>query len=178
VDAVRYEETRDGYWLRAEDLLVVVKRTKLPEFAKGNQRWLDISLANQTLTAYEGPKPVYATLIASGRDQLQDPATTASTARGVFRIRSKHVTRAVDPREVQESFDVADAPWVMEFEPGFSITGMYWSDAVGEPRTFHDVALTPVDARRIFAWTDPALPEGWHAVSAAEGEGTIVNVRP
>lgn len=178
VDAVRYEEARDGYWLRAEDLLVIVKRTKLPEFAKGTQRWLDISLANQTLTAYEGPKPVYATLIASGRDQLQDPATTASTARGVFRIRSKHVTRAIDPREVQESFDVADAPWVMEFEPGFALTGMYWSDAVGEPRTFHDVALAPIDARRLFAWTEPALPEGWHAVTSGEGEGTIVNVRP
>jgi hypothetical protein len=178
VEGVRFEEAREGYWLRAQDLVVVVKRSKLPEFAKGSQRWLDVSIANQTLTAYEGSKPIYATLISSGRDQLQDPATSASTARGVFRVRSKHVTRDLDPREVHEGFDVADAPWVMEFEPGSAITGMYWSDAVGEARSFHNVALAPIDARRIWGWAEPELPEGWHAVMSGEGEGTIVNVRP
>ena len=178
VDGVRYEEAREGYWLRAQDLVVVVRRTKLPDFAKGSQRWLDVSVANQTLTAYEGSKPVYATLVSTGRDQLQDPATTASTARGVFRVLRKHVTRDLDPREVQESFDVADAPWVMEFEPGHAITGAYWTDAVGEARSFHNVVLTPIDARRLWTWAEPELPEGWHAVVSAEGEGTIVNVRP
>ncbi|MCC6553391.1 MAG: L,D-transpeptidase, partial [Polyangiaceae bacterium] len=178
VDGVRFEEARDGYWLRAQDLVVVVKRSKWPEFAKGSQKWLDVSLANQTLTAYEGQKPVYATLISSGRDQLQDPATTASTPRGTFRVRSKHVTRDLDPREVSEGFDVADAPWVLELEAGTAITGNYWSDIVGEARTFHNVALAPIDARRIWSWSEPELPEGWHAVTSADGEGTIVNVRP
>ncbi len=79
---------------------MVVRRSKLPDFAKGSQRWLDVSVANQTLTAYEGSKPVYATLMSTGRDQLQDPATTASTASGAFRVLRKHVTRDVDPREV------------------------------------------------------------------------------
>lgn len=178
VEGVRFEEGRDGAWLRSQDLVVIVRRTKFPEFAKGSQRWLDVSLAYQTLTAYEGQKPVYATLISSGRDQLRDPATTASTARGTFRVRSKHVTRDIDPREVSDGFDVTDAPWVMEFEPGFSITGMYWSDGVGEAHGFHDIALTPVDARRLWTWTEPEVPEGWHVAYSAEGEGTIVNVRP
>ncbi|WP_044236720.1 L,D-transpeptidase [Chondromyces apiculatus] len=178
VDGVRFEEAREGFWVRAQDLVVVVKRSKFPEFARGTTRWLDVSVANQTLTAYEGQKAVYATLVSTGHDQLQDPASTASTPRGVFRVRSKHVTRGVDTREVQESFDVADAPWVMELDPGVSLTGMYWSDGVGEPRTFHNVALLPVDARRIFGWAEPAVPEGWHAAYSAEGEGTIVNVRP
>lgn len=178
VDGVRYEEAREGFWLRAQDLLVIVKRSKWPEFARGAQKWLDVSVANQTLTAYEGQKPVYATLVATGHDQLQDPATTASTPRGVFRVKAKHVTRALDPREVQESFDVGDAPWVLELDSGAALTGSYWSDAVGEARTFHDVAMTPVDARRIFGWAEPAVPEGWHAAVSAEGEGTIVNVRP
>lgn len=178
VNGLRFEEAREGYWLRAQDLVVVIRRSKLPEFAKGSQRWLDVSVATQTLTAYEGSKPVYATLISTGRDQLQDPATTASTARGVFRVRRKLVTRDLDPREVQEGFDVADAPWVMELEPGLAITGAYWTDAVGEARTFHNVALAPIDARRLWTWSEPELPEGWHAVTSAEGEGTIVNVRP
>ncbi|WP_437728834.1 L,D-transpeptidase [Sorangium sp. So ce861] len=178
VDGTRFEEARDGFWLRAQDLVVIVRRSKFPEFAKGSQRWLDVSLANQTLTAYEGQKPIYATLISSGRDQLRDPESSASTARGTFRVRSKHVTRNIDPREVADSFDVADAPWVMDFAPGHAITGMYWGAGVGEAQGFHDVALTPVDARRIFLWAEPELPDGWHAVHSNGEEGTLVHVRP
>ncbi|WP_441286428.1 L,D-transpeptidase [Sorangium sp. KYC3313] len=178
VDGVRFEEARDGFWLRAQDLVVVVRRTKLPDFAKGAQRWLDVSVVNQTLTAYEGQKPIYATLISSGRDQLRDPESTASTARGTFRVRSKHVTRNIDPREVAGSFDVTDAPWVMDLAPGQAITGMYWSAGVGEAQGFHDIALTPIDARRIFLWAEPELPEGWHAVYSNDEEGTLVHVRP
>ncbi|MCK6592720.1 MAG: L,D-transpeptidase, partial [Polyangiaceae bacterium] len=73
VSGVRYEQAREGFWLRSQDLVMVVRRSKFPEFAKGSQKWLDVSLANQTLTAYEGSKPVFATLISSGRDQLKDP---------------------------------------------------------------------------------------------------------
>ncbi|WP_437311594.1 L,D-transpeptidase [Sorangium sp. So ce388] len=178
VDGARFEEARDGFWLRAQDLVVIVRRTRFPEFARGSQRWIDVSLANQTLTAYEGQKPIYATLISSGRDQLRDPESSASTARGTFRVRSKHVTRNIDPREVADSFDVADAPWVMDFAPGHALTGMYWGAGIGEAQGFHDIALTPVDARRLFLWAEPEVPDGWHAVYNGDEEGTLVHVRP
>ncbi|APR76937.1 Hypothetical protein A7982_02284 [Minicystis rosea] len=178
VEGVRYEETRDGTWMRSKDIVVVVKRHKFPDFAKGGQKWLDVSVATQTLTAYEGTKPIYATLITTGRDQLKDPATSASTARGTFKVLAKHVTRTLDPREVQGAFDVADAPWVMEFEPGHALTGMYWGEGVGEASTFHAVGLTPIDARRLWTWSDPQLPEGWHAVYGGGDDSTIVFVRP
>jgi hypothetical protein len=179
VEGVRYEETRDGEWFRSLDLMVVVKRHKFPEFVKAGQKWLDVSIANQTLTAYEGTKPIFATLISSGRDQLKDPQTSASTARGIFKVLSKHVTRARDSREVGGGFDVADAPWVMEFEPGFALTGMYWGEGVGEAQGFHDIGLSPIDAHRIWIWADPQLPDGWHGVYEGIGGGTtFVNVRP
>jgi hypothetical protein len=73
---------------------------------------------------------------------------------------------------VSGSFDVADAPWVMELEQGFALTGMYWSDGQGEAQTFHDVALSPIDAHRVWAWAGPELPEGWQAVyDEAGGSG-------
>lgn len=178
VNGVRYEQSKEGYWLRAQDLVVIVRRTKFPDFAKGNTKWIDVSLANQTLTAYEGQKPIYATLISSGRDVLKDPTQSASTARGTFRIRKKVVASALDPREVHGDFDVNDAPWVMELDPGCTLTGMYWGDGLGEAQTFHAVALSPIDARRIFRWSEPELPEGWYGVTDAMGEGTTVVVRP
>src|SRR6185436_13184733 len=100
--------------------------------------------------------------ISSGRDQIGDPEISASTVRGAFRVRSKHVIRAIDNREVGQSFDVADAPWVLEFELGYAITGSYWSDSAGEAQGYHNVALSSVDAHRIWTWADPQLPEGWH----------------
>ncbi len=118
-----------------------------------------MSIANQTLTAYEGTRPVYATLVSTGRDQLKDPATSASTPRGAFRVLGRHISRAVDPREVQSSFDVTDAPWVLELD-GFSLTGMYWSDGVGEAQSFHDVALAPIDAHRLFTWAGAGAARG------------------
>lgn len=177
VEGIRFEQTREGPWLRSQDIVVIVKRSKFPDFVAGTQKWIDISLANQTLTAYEGRKPIYATLISSGRDQIGDPQTTASTARGTFKVLRKLVTRGIDPREVYSSFDVADAPWVLEFEQGHAITGNYWSDAMGEAQGYHNVALTPIDARRLWTWADPQLPEGWHSVVAEGGESTIVFVR-
>jgi hypothetical protein len=40
------------------------------------------------------------------------------------------------------------------------------------------VNLSPIDAHRVFKWTEPAVPEGWHAVISGEehGEGTVVIV--
>jgi hypothetical protein len=73
---------------------------------------------------------------------------------------------------------VADAPWVLEFEPGYAITGTYWGDGLGEAQGFHNVALSPVDARRIWTWADPPIPDGWHGVFDTAGEGTVVYVRP
>ena len=31
------------------------------------------------------------------------------------------------------------------------------------------VNLAPIDARRLFAWTEPQLPAGWHSVQLVTG---------
>jgi hypothetical protein len=174
----RYEQTRDDIWLKTDDLIVVVRRTKMPEFAKDAQKWLDVSLANQTVTLYEGTRPIYAALISSGRDVLKDPATSASTIRGTFRVRSKYVTRRFDPRELAGEIEIQDAPWVLEFEPGYVIAGSYFSDAFGEAQNYHAITLSPIDARRIWSWADPQVPDGWSGVEDDGTTGTIVYIRP
>jgi hypothetical protein len=177
IDGIRFEEAEEGYWLRAQDVTVVVRRSKFPEIAKGSQKWLDVSLANQTITAYEGKKPVYATLISSGRDILGDPQQAAATPRGAFRVLSKHVSLPIDPREVNQAFDVAEAPWALSLEGGFAITATYWSE-VGEAQSFHNIALSPIDARHLWMWATPAVPDGWHGAYDQGGADTVVFIRP
>jgi hypothetical protein len=40
--------------------------------------------------------------------------------------------------------------------------------------------MSPIDARWFFFWSDPRLPDGWHAVYESEktGKGTIVHIHP
>ena len=178
VNSVRYFYSGDEYWVRHKDIIMVAKRNQFPDWASPGQKWIDISLANQTLVAWEGHKPLYATLISSGRDRLGDPQTGPSTIQGVFRLLSKHVTRDVDDREVEQAYSVTEAPWVMEFHQGFSIVGSYWTRQFGEARSYHDVAVSPIDAHWLWAWSEPQLPEGWHSVTIPEDleQNTIVYV--
>ncbi len=177
VEMVRYEEAVDGRWYRAQDVIKIVKRSKLPDFVQADTKWVDVSLALQTMTLYQGKTPLYATLISSGQDVVGDPLTTASTAQGTFKIEKKALTAALDPREVGQTHDVYDAPWALEFSPGFSIVGSYWSEPAGEARGYHNVTLTPIDAKRLFTWAGPEVPVGWRWIAPLESEQIVIHVR-
>jgi len=176
----RYVEAKDGSWIRDKDLAIAVKSSELPKFATGTKKWIDISILGQTLVLYEGTKPVYATAVATGRDGLGDPKKTFSTVRGTFKIREKHVTTTMDAHEVDNKFELRDVPWVEYFESGYAIHAALWHDDFGRPRSHGCINLSPIDARRVFLWTDPPLPTDWHGVNASEstGEGTTVHIHP
>lgn len=177
---VRLVEAKDGTWVRDSDVAIAVKPSELPPHAQGNVKWIDISILSQTMVLYEGKKPVYATAAATGRDGLGDPKKTFSTVRGTFRIREKHVTTTMDAHEVENKFELRDVPWVQYFEAGYAIHAAPWHDDYGKPRSHGCINLSPIDARRVFLWTDPPLPESWHGVNSAQatGPGTIVHIHP
>ena len=176
----RYVEAKDGSWILDKHLAIAVKPSELPKFATGTKKWIDISILGQTLLLYEGSKPVYATAVATGRDGLGDPKKTFSTVRGTFKIRDKHVTTTMDAHEVDNKFELRDVPWVQYFEAGYAIHAALWHDDFGRPRSHGCINLSPIDARRVFMWTDPPLPTDWHGVTASEntGEGTTVHIHP
>lgn len=95
-----YQTLKDKtVWLRARDLAVAEAPGALPAHAEKGQKWIDISLRQQTLVLYEGKRPVYATLVSTGRDRLGDPKTSLATPRGSFRLTSKHIAAAMDSEE-------------------------------------------------------------------------------
>lgn len=174
----RLVEAADGSWIKDDNLAIAVKTSELPKFAASTPKWIDISILGQTMVLYEGTKPVYVTAISTGRDGLGDPKTTFSTVRGTFKIREKHVTTTMDSHEVGNKFELNDVPWVEYFEKGYALHAAPWHDAYGNPRSHGCINLSPIDARRVFMWTDPPLPENWHGVWASEstGEGTVVHI--
>jgi len=176
----RLVKTRDGKWLRSRDVKIAPAPSALPWFAKDKLRWIDISILSQTLVLYEGSKPVYVTMVSTGRDGLGDPDKTYSTPTGTFRIYQKHVTTTMDSNVADSEFELRDVPWVMYFKGGYALHAAYWHDDFGRPRSHGCVNLSPIDARYIFNWSLPDTPEHWHASYAGEtfGQGTLVNIHP
>lgn len=84
----------------------------------------------------------------------------------------------VTRRRGEGTFQLRDVPYIQYFESGYALHAAYWHDVFGTPRSHGCVNLSPVDAHRVFMWTDPPVPEGWHAVNTGEemGEGTTVIV--
>ncbi|HEU4413061.1 MAG TPA: L,D-transpeptidase [Polyangiaceae bacterium] len=94
-----YWEMKNGLYLKAPEAGVVRPPDEWPDAAKKGHKWVEVSIENQTLTLWEGQRPVYATLVSTGQDGLGDPKTTKSTVRGVFTIKSKHLTATMDSNE-------------------------------------------------------------------------------
>ena len=175
---VRFVETKSGDWLRSMDLKVAPAPSSLPWFAKGDTRWIDISILSQTLVLYQGAKPIYATLVSTGRDGLGDPNKTLSTPTGTFRIYQKHVTTTMDSDAADSEFELRDVPWVMYFKGGYALHAAYWHDDFGRLRSHGCVNLSPIDARYVFDFVSPDTPEHWHASYAGDslGSGTLVHI--
>ena len=174
----RLVETRSGEWLRSDDLKTIAKPSKLPWYAHHSNRWIDISILNQSLVLWEGETPIYATLISTGRDGLGDPKTTHSTPLGNFRIYQKHVTTTMDSTVADSEFELRDVPWVMYFQGGYAIHTAYWHDDFGRPRSHGCINLSPIDAKRVFEWSTPDVPSGWHGSNAGDifGTGTLIHI--
>lgn len=180
VDSRRYYESTDGTWLssaQASPINRPDKTKKITTWAHDGEHWIDISIANQTLIAYEGVQPVYATLVSTGEAGLGDPETTKSTVLGDFRIFAKHITTTMSSEVVGEEFQLKDIPFVQYFEEGYALHAAYWHDDFGTPRSHGCVNLAPEDARWLFSWTEPHIPDGWHGARGAN-HGSVVSVHP
>jgi len=161
-------------WMRAADLALpqVVPR---PADVGPNERWLDVDLAAQTLVAYEGNVPRFATLVSTGFAPEGSPLATPT---GTFRIRSKHAVVRMDNLEHTGVEPYAyDVPLTQYFHDGKALHAALWHDQFGQARSHGCVNLPPRDAEWLFAFTSPTLGPGAPEVLASPARpGTVVHV--
>ena len=172
---VEYLVAKDGTLIPAYQTVVIKPFRRLPAWSADDVKWIDVSIPKQTLVAYEGVTPVYATLVSTGIGGTGDPRETHATVQGAFKIYEKHTTVTMDGRETSDSFDLRDVPFVQYFNEGYALHAAYWHDDFGRAHSHGCVNLAPRDAAWLFRWTDPRIPEGWHGV-IARSAGTIVYV--
>ena len=106
------------------------------------QRWIDIDISSQTLTAYDGNTPVFNTLVSTG---LAFP-TPVGTYKILYKLQAQRMTGP--------GYDLPNVPWVMYFtNRGHAIHGAYWHNNFGNPMSHGCVNMRPSEAQWLYDFT-------------------------
>jgi LysM repeat protein len=105
------------------------------------EKWIDVNLTQQRVTAYEGQTPVYSALASTG-------TWATPTVVGTFQVYVKYVsTRMSGP-----GYDLPNVPHTMYFYKGYGIHGAYWHNNFGTPMSHGCVNLSLPDAEWFYTW--------------------------
>ena len=93
----------------------IVEETPVPVWAIDEDRWIDVDLSEQRLTAYEAQNPVKTYLVSTGLPQTPTPI-------GQYHIWIKLKTDDMAGAD----YYIEDVPWVMYFFEGYGLHGVTW----------------------------------------------------
>lgn len=142
--------------------LAVAEPVARPREIRGTEPWVHIDISSQTLVAYEGDTPKFATLVSTGLPDFETPT-------GLFTIERKYVadTMANLGESMDNRYSIEDVPWTQYFKGSIALHGAFWHNGFGLPHSHGCVNLTPKDAHWLFSFLLPTVPEGWLGVVAA-----------
>lgn len=139
--------------------------------ATSDQKWIEVDLSEQKITAHEGDGIFLESLISSG--------LWNKTPVGEYRIWYKIASTKMEGgiKGQRSYYYLPNVPFAMFFNGDYGIHGTYWHNNFGKPMS-HGCVNSPTSiAEKLFYWSDPQLPEGKRAVrSTAENPGTRVVV--
>ena len=139
--------------------------------ATTDEKWIEVSLDQQKVRAWEGNKIVMEFPISSGR--------WFPTPKGDFRIWYKTRLQRMTggSKELETFYDLPNVPHNMFFYGGFALHGAYWHNNFGNPMSHGCVNEPLPQAAQIFEWANPVVPTGQNYVRAtSENPGTRVFV--
>ena len=117
---------------------LAVFRTDAP--AEG-ERWIEVDLSEQRLTAWQGDVAVYETIVSTGK-------TSTRTLTGEFAVYwMLEKTRMRGP-----GYDTPDVPWTLFYDGDFAIHGAYWHNNFGTPVSHGCINLRVPEAQALYRW--------------------------
>lgn len=111
-----------------------------------NERWIDVNLTTQSLTAYEGDTVVFSALVSSGT--WDHPTVT-----GQFRIWLRYESQTMNGRLLGYDYYLENVPYVMYFFEDYALHGAYWHNNFGTPMSHGCVNIHPTDAGWLYSWS-------------------------
>jgi len=176
IASTHYLETSEGTYIKAAHVRVT-EPGPAPAGLGVDERWIDVDLSTQTLVAFVGTRPVYATLISSGKES-KDKEKDHRTPTGEWRIREKHLTTTMDGDGSAAGdlpYSIEDVPYVEYFYRAYALHGAFWHSNYGVQMSHGCVNLAPLDAKWLYFFTGPDARAGFHGMWARpEGSGTRV----
>lgn len=114
--------------------------------AVDTEKWISVDLYEQVAIAYEGERPVFATLVSSGLEEWP-------TNEGVFHVYVRFPRTRMSGAYAQPDFYfLQEVPWTMYFDDQIALHGAYWHDGFGFRRSHGCVNLAVTDAHWLFHW--------------------------
>ena len=109
--------------------------------APTGDRWIDVNLSAQRVTAYVGNTPVHSTLASTG-------LAATPTVAGQYRIYVKYVSTLM----TGPGYYLPNVPYTMYFYRGYGLHGTYWHSNFGYPMSHGCVNLPTAEAEWFFNW--------------------------
>lgn len=138
---------------------------------KGEEKWIEVSILEQKVRAWEGNRVVIEFPISSGK--------WAPTPKGDFRIWYKTRNQKMEggSKELGTYYNLPNVPNNMFFYQAYAIHGAYWHNNFGQPMS-HGCVNSPLsNAAELFEWAGPVVPAGQNATRATpDNPGTRVLV--
>ncbi|MBI2600780.1 L,D-transpeptidase [Candidatus Daviesbacteria bacterium] len=139
--------------------------------AAGEEKWIEVSIPEQRLRAWEGSRIVMEFPISSGK--------WAPTPIGDFAVWYKTRSQKMEggSKELGTYYYLPNVPHNMFFHKGYAIHGAYWHNNFGTPMS-HGCVNSPLNyVAQLFDWTGPVVPEGENVARATEANpGTRVYI--
>ena len=155
IGGVRIVQARDGRWLRSQDV-----KTAQAEQAAGlgqtRPEWIDIGMSVRHVL-WEGDRPVYATLVSTGKTAGEPGKTLSTPAARFASIKSTSPPHGLRGRD--HEFELATC-LVMVLKGGYALNGAYWHTT--SARALARLRQCPPSSAHTFC--GPAPTSGhWHA---------------
>lgn len=132
-----------------------------------------------TYSTIRGSYRIYAKHISATMDSDEGMGKKANSDKGLKPGDEGYVPERGDGvygvtlRRGHGLFTLRDVPHIQYFHKNYALHGAYWHDVFGIARSHGCINLAPADSLRVFRWTTPNVPAGWHGVRE---EGTTVIV--
>jgi hypothetical protein len=152
--------------------------TPLSTTVAPDKKRIEVSLTDQSLTAYEGDTVVLKTRISSGIDIVSNNGVPTKTPRGNYNIEIKMPSKHMGDGKITndpEAYEFPGVPWTSFFvwDIGVAFHGTYWHDNFGLPMSHGCINMKNDEAKWLYRWSTPIIETGeWDQ----NGMGTRVTV--
>lgn len=114
---------------------------------KGYDKWIEVDLSEQRVTAYEGATAIKTFIIASGMAGHETPV-------GEYAIwlKVRKQTMQGGSKADGSYYNIPNVEWVSYFYQDYALHGAWWRKKFGAPASHGCVNMTNADAQWVYNW--------------------------